>query len=76
MIELELSEYCIILVVGALLMVALFGWISRFAHRNAERRGIRKRFHCDLCLHVWEEGQRAKIAHCPHCGKACDYRKI
>lgn len=71
MIELSLSEYCLGMVISAFVLVALFGWISRFAHRNAERRGRRRRFVCSLCLTAWEDRTKEKIVDCPHCGRQC-----
>jgi len=71
MIELSFMEYCVAIVVGAFVLVALFGWISRFAYYNDERRGRRSRFVCDLCLTTWEDRGRDKLVDCPHCGRSC-----
>jgi hypothetical protein len=71
MIELSLSEYCLSAILLSIVFVALFGWISRFAHRNAESRGIRRRFSCELCLHVWQQEGDNKIEPCPKCGRDC-----
>lgn len=75
MIELSLSEYCLSMVIAAFILVALFGWISRFAHRNAERRGRRIRFVCPLCLTAWEDRTKEKIIDCPHCGRQCERQR-
>lgn len=72
MIELSLAEYCIIIVIAALVLVTLFGWISKFAHFNALNRVRRKRRLCDLCLTVWEDDSKAKIIPCPKCGRLCE----
>jgi hypothetical protein len=69
MIELSLSEYCLLIICAAFVLVGLFGWISSFAHRNAERRGRKVRFVCSLCLTTWEDRGRDKIVPCPHCGR-------
>ncbi|MFY7819113.1 MAG: hypothetical protein ACOVRB_12205 [Akkermansiaceae bacterium] len=71
MIELSFMEYCMAIVIGSLLLVALFGWISRFAYFNDERRGRRARFVCDLCLTTWEDRGKEKLVECPHCGRSC-----
>jgi hypothetical protein len=71
MIELGLSEYCLAIIIAAFVLVAIFGWISQFAHHNAERRGRRSRFLCDLCLTTWEDRGREKIVDCPNCGRKC-----
>jgi ribosomal protein L37AE/L43A len=59
------------MIAAAMILVGLFGWISEFMHRNAEKKGIRQRFQCDLCLTVWQELHKTKIACCPHCGMSC-----
>jgi hypothetical protein len=71
MIELPLSDFCLMMIAAAMVIVGLCGWISLFAHRNAEKRGTRQRFQCDLCLTVWQEPHKTKIATCPNCGKSC-----
>ena len=71
MIELSFMEFCVAIVISALVLVALFGWISRFAHFNAERRSRRSRFVCDLCLTTWQDEGREKSVDCPHCGRSC-----
>jgi hypothetical protein len=75
MIELTLTELCWAVVIATLALVTLFVWISRFAHHNAEKRGVRRRWICDLCLTVWQEPHKTKIATCPHCGKRCMQKK-
>lgn len=71
MIELSLSEYCILVIVSAIGLIGFFGWISHFAHSNEERRGLRVRFVCDLCLTAWQDRSREKVVDCPHCGRKC-----
>jgi hypothetical protein len=72
MIELSFTEFCVFLIIAAMVLVALFGWISRFAHRNSERRGRRARFACRLCLTHWENPSREPVEPCPRCGRACE----
>jgi hypothetical protein len=71
MIELSLSEYCVAAILLTIVFVALFSWISKFAHRNAEKRGKRQRFFCNLCLHVWQKDDGNNILPCPKCGRDC-----
>ncbi|MFM2170367.1 MAG: hypothetical protein RI957_596 [Verrucomicrobiota bacterium] len=71
MIELNFMEYCVAIIIGSLVLVGLFGWISRFAHFNNERRVRRARFVCALCLTTWEDRGREKFVDCPHCGRSC-----
>jgi hypothetical protein len=72
MIELSFNEFCLFLLIVAMLLVGLFDWISRFAHRNSERRGRRARFACRLCLTHWENRGREEVESCPHCGRSCE----
>jgi len=75
MIELSFMEYCVAIVIGALVLVALFGWISRFAHFNDERRARRSHFVCDLCTTTWADDGRDQLVDCPHCGRSCKRKR-
>lgn len=68
MIELSLTELAAWSIGGSMVVVALFSWISRWSNRNAERRSLRNRIHCPLCLHVFEDGSGNRISRCPECG--------
>ena len=70
MIELTLTELAAWSIGAAMVVVALFAWISRWSNRNAERRSLRRRVACRLCLLVVEDDGRGRIFHCPHCGAA------
>jgi predicted RNA-binding Zn-ribbon protein involved in translation (DUF1610 family) len=70
MIELTLTELAAWSIGVSMVVVALFAWVSRWSNRNAERRSLRRRVSCRLCLHVVEDDGRGRIFHCPHCGAA------
>ncbi|MEN9991197.1 MAG: hypothetical protein RLZZ224_899 [Verrucomicrobiota bacterium] len=72
MIELSFTEFCLLLIISAMVLVGLFDWISRFAHWNSERRGRRTRFACRLCLSHWENSSREPVDVCPKCGRSCE----
>lgn len=72
MIELSLTEFCLLMLIAAFVLVGLFGWVSRFSHWNEERRGRRVRMVCDLCLEVWQDNGRERIRACPGCGRNCE----
>lgn len=66
--ELSLTELAAWSIGVTMVVVALFSWISRWANRNAERRSLRRRVSCRLCLLVVEDEGRGRIFNCPHCG--------
>ena len=68
MIELTLTELAAWAIGAAMVLVAFFSWISRWSNRNAERRSLRRRVSCRLCLMVVEDEGRGRIFQCPHCG--------
>jgi predicted RNA-binding Zn-ribbon protein involved in translation (DUF1610 family) len=68
MIELTLTELAAWAIGIAMVIVIFFEWVSRWSNRNAERRSLRKRVTCRLCLLVVEDEGRGRIFHCPHCG--------
>jgi predicted RNA-binding Zn-ribbon protein involved in translation (DUF1610 family) len=70
MIELTLTELAAWAIGAAMVLVALFSWISRWSSRNAERRSLRRRVTCRLCQLVVEDESRGRIFECPHCGAA------
>ncbi|WP_035612632.1 hypothetical protein [Haloferula sp. BvORR071] len=68
MIELSLTELAAWAIGAPMVLVAFFSWISRWSHRNAERRSLKRRVSCRLCLLVVEDEGRGRIFQCPHCG--------
>lgn len=68
MIELTLTELAAWCIGVTMVLVALFTWISRWSNANAERRSLRRRVTCRLCLLVIEDESRDKIFCCPNCG--------
>jgi predicted RNA-binding Zn-ribbon protein involved in translation (DUF1610 family) len=68
MIELTLTELAAWSLGVAMVVVIFFEWISRWSNGNAERRSLRRRTTCRLCLNVREDEGRGRIFHCPHCG--------
>jgi len=68
MIELTLTELALVVVGVAMCLVAFFGWMSRWAASNAEKRSLRQRIVCRLCLAVFEDSGRQDVVNCPECG--------
>jgi len=66
--NLTLSEFVILVLVGAAGLVLLATLISRASQRRAERQVLRQRVVCRLCLHSFENPHGPKIIECPACG--------
>jgi predicted RNA-binding Zn-ribbon protein involved in translation (DUF1610 family) len=68
MIELTLTELAAWSIGVSIILVVFFTWISRWSNGNAERRSLRRRATCRLCLQVLEVEGRDRVFRCPHCG--------
>ncbi|WP_193210903.1 hypothetical protein [Luteolibacter marinus] len=68
MIELTLTELAAWSIGASMILVVFFSWISRWSNANAERRSLRRKVTCRLCLFVVEDETRDRIFQCPHCG--------
>ncbi|MCW1886960.1 hypothetical protein OKA04_19630 [Luteolibacter flavescens] len=68
MIDVTLTELAAWTIGIAMGIVVLFEWISRWSAAGAERRSLRKRVTCRLCLLVVEDEGRERTFRCPHCG--------
>jgi predicted RNA-binding Zn-ribbon protein involved in translation (DUF1610 family) len=68
MIELSLTELAAGAIGITMVVVVFFEWVSRWSAGNAERRSVRKRVTCRLCLLVVEDDGRGRTFQCPHCG--------
>lgn len=68
MIYLSLTELAFVVIGLAMVSVVFFGWVSRWAAKNAERRSLRSRIICRLCLAVFDDTGRQTVVDCPECG--------
>ena len=68
MIELSLTELALAAVGLSMVLVVFFAWVSRWSHANAERRSLRQRCVCRLCLAVFESPPHQREVVCPECG--------
>lgn len=74
MIEVSLRELAVGVIAVSMVLVLLFTWISHWSNRNAERRSLRRRIVCRLCLAVFENPGRERMVECPDCGARTDRR--
>jgi len=68
MIELSLEDLSVAALVLSVVAVATFAWVSRSSNAKLERRSLRRRRTCRLCLTVFEEERRGEVEPCPACG--------
>jgi rRNA maturation endonuclease Nob1 len=66
--EVSLTEFVMWTVAMALGLTGLSIFTSRLSRRGAERRSLRYRVICRLCLHAWEDHGLARTVECPECG--------
>ena len=74
MIELTLVELAFVVIGLSMFFVVFFEWVSRWSNGNAERRGVRGRRVCRLCLAVFSKPDDEATAKCPECGALTDRR--
>ena len=68
--ELTLIEFVLTVIIGCCGFIVLALVISRTLRSRAERRSLKRRFICRLCLHAFEVRNGEEIVHCPECGVA------
>lgn len=72
MIELTFAELAF-WVLGLTLIVILVGaWSARWSNAKEERRSIKERAMCRLCLAVFDSPGRERVRDCPECGARTD----
>ena len=67
MIDLTLTELAFVVIGMSMIAVLFFGWVSRWVTKNAEKRSLRDRIVCRLCLAVFEDSGRQPVVKCPEC---------
>ncbi len=66
--ELNLSDFVLISLLGACALVVIFTLISRAVRAYSETQALARRVICRLCLYAFEDESHDKIVGCPHCG--------
>ena len=66
--DFSLSEFVLWALVVPMILVGFFTLISRLSHRAGERRAVKGRIVCRLCLHAFEDHGSASLPECPGCG--------
>ena len=65
--ELTLTDFVLLVVFGACMLVLLFTVVSRTLHARSEARSLASRFICRLCMHAYEDHGHARVVACPRC---------
>jgi hypothetical protein len=65
--EITLSHFVLAVVFGSCGCVLLFAAVSRMMHYRSEKRALRRRIVCRLCLHAFEDSSEALLLECPAC---------
>lgn len=65
--ETTLPQFVLALVFGSCLLVLLLSATSRFLHYRAEKRSLKRRVICRLCLHAFEVFSDEGLVDCPSC---------
>lgn len=68
--ELSLTDFVLISLLAAGVLVVIFTLISRAYNAYSENQALTRRVICRLCLYAFEDDGRDKIVDCPHCGAA------
>ncbi|MEM9236319.1 MAG: hypothetical protein AAGB14_06025 [Verrucomicrobiota bacterium] len=68
MIDLSLMELAVAVIGLSMITVIFFSWVSRWSANNAERRSLKDRIVCRLCLAVFRREGRNAVVKCPECG--------
>ncbi len=66
--ELTLTDFVLLTMLGSMGMVLFFTMVSRTLHVRAEKRSLANRVICRLCLHAFEETSHVSTVKCPVCG--------
>lgn len=68
MIEISLTDLAVVVLGISMIMVIFFAWLSRWTEAKNEKRALRDRVICRLCLAVFDAAGRETEQSCPECG--------
>lgn len=68
MIELTLTQLAVGAIALSMLLVGFFAWVARWSNAKDERRSLKQRCVCRLCLAVFEVAGHEQEVGCPECG--------
>ena len=74
MIEITLTELAFWVLGVSFALIVAWGWTGRWSHAKEEKRALRERVVCRLCLAVFESRAGERVEHCPECGAKTDNR--
>ena len=65
--EISLSHFVFVVVFGCCVFVSVLAVVSRYLHYRSEKRALRRRVICRLCLHAFEDTGASPLVECPSC---------
>lgn len=65
--DLTLTEFVRLALLGSFALVLLGALLSRHLHARAERQALARRVICRLCLHAFEDSSHGSTVECPVC---------
>ena len=66
--DLTLTDLVVAVVMGSMFLVVLFSFISRIHRVQGRASASARTVVCRLCLHAYQQEDRAKLSECPQCG--------
>lgn len=66
--ELTLTDLVMAVVMGSMLLVLLFSFISRSHRLQARASASSRTVVCRLCLHAYQHQGKETLTDCPECG--------
>lgn len=73
--EVTLSQFVLMVVFGSCALVLLLAAVSRYLHFRSEKRALRRRIVCRLCLHAFEVTGDELLVDCPVCHAANERKR-
>jgi len=65
--EISLSHFVFVVVFGCCALVCVLAVVSRYLHHRSEKRALRRRVICRLCLNAFEDTSDSLLVDCPSC---------
>lgn len=65
--EFTLTEFALTVICASGAIVCLLSFLSWWTARQNEKRSLRMRIICRLCLHAYEESEDVGLSQCPDC---------
>lgn len=65
--DLTLTDFVLIVLLGSGALVVIAGWLSRSTHRRERKQAMAHRVICRICLSAFIEESDQRVVACPQC---------